>query len=304
MRKNPIAVMLFAICPLLVAQQPLPAPATPAVQQTLAAQAPVAPAAQTAPTPAPPPDTLLDGTPVRLRLTQTVSSEEAKTGDEVPFEVLEEVDINGVAVIKKGDTAFATIIKAEPKRMMGRAGKLDMSISYVRLSDQEKISLRAEKTAKGKNDAVGITVGIVATGVLFFPAAPLFLLRHGKEIAIPQGSLITAYVEGNTHINLDKFRPAPPPSAAPVAVAVAQVAISIDSTPPGADIEVDGAFVGNTPSTVTVAPGNHQVAVKKKGFSDWTKTLNVTSGAVHLNAELEQTPSQPPVSVPPPPPSN
>jgi hypothetical protein len=132
----------------------------------------------------------------------------------------------------------------------------------------------------------------------------LFLLRHGKEIAIPQGSLITAYVEGNTHINLDKFRPAPPPSAAPVAVAVAQVAISIDSTPPGADIEVDGAFVGNTPSTVTVAPGNHQVAVKKKGFSDWTKTLNVTSGAVHLNAELEQTPSQPPVSVPPPPPSN
>ena len=64
--------------------------------------------------------------------------------------------------------------------------------------------------------------------------------------------------------------------------------LTIDSTPPGADIEIDSAFVGNTPSTVTVAPGNHQIAVKKKGFTDWAKTLNVTGGTVHLSAELEQ----------------
>jgi hypothetical protein len=63
--------------------------------------------------------------------------------------------------------------------------------------------------------------------------------------------------------------------------------VVIDSTPEGADIEIDGAFVGNTPSTVTVATGKHQVTVKKRGFADWTKTLNVTSGAIHLNAELE-----------------
>lgn len=69
-----------------------------------------------------------------------------------------------------------------------------------------------------------------------------------------------------------------------------QVSVVIDSTPAGADIEIDGAFVGNTPSTVTVAPGSHQIAVKKKGFTDWTKTLNVTGGTVHLNAELEQEP--------------
>jgi hypothetical protein len=38
--------------------------------------------------------------------------------------------------------------------------------------------------------------------------------------------------------------------------------------------------------------GSHQIAVKKKGFADWTKTLNVTGGTVHLNAELEQAPTQ------------
>jgi CRISPR/Cas system-associated exonuclease Cas4 (RecB family) len=68
---------------------------------------------------------------------------------------------------------------------------------------------------------------------------------------------------------------------------VAQASLAIDSTPSGADIEIDGAFVGNTPSTVSIAPGSHQVVVKKKGFTDWTKALNVTGGTVHLNAEME-----------------
>jgi hypothetical protein len=66
----------------------------------------------------------------------------------------------------------------------------------------------------------------------------------------------------------------------------------IDSTPPGADIEIDGRFVGNTPSTVSVAAGSHQIAVKKKGFTGWSKTLNVTGGTVHLIAELEQEPAK------------
>ncbi len=59
--------------------------------------------------------------------------------------------------------------------------------------------------------------------------------------------------------------------------------LAIDSTPPNADIEIDGAFVGNTPSTIPVVPGSHKIAVKKKGFADWTRTLNVTGGNVlHL----------------------
>jgi hypothetical protein len=68
--------------------------------------------------------------------------------------------------------------------------------------------------------------------------------------------------------------------------------MAIDSTPSGADIEIDGAFVGDTPSTVSVAPGNHRIVVKKKGFADWTRTLSATTGTVHLNAELEKAPAK------------
>jgi hypothetical protein len=66
-----------------------------------------------------------------------------------------------------------------------------------------------------------------------------------------------------------------------------QASLIIDSTPPGADIELDGAFVGNTPSTIVVAPGSHEISVKKRGFTPWTRKMSITGGSVHLNAELE-----------------
>lgn len=67
-----------------------------------------------------------------------------------------------------------------------------------------------------------------------------------------------------------------------------QASLTADSVPPGADIEVDGNFVGNTPSTVSVSTGSHEIAVKKKGFATWDRKMTVSGGTIHINAELEQ----------------
>jgi PEGA domain len=229
---------------------------------------------------------------VKLRLSETISSADAKVGQEIPFDVVEDISVDQVVVLPKGATAIATVTEADHKKSMGRAGKLNISISYARLKDQEKVALRATKDSKGGGHVGAMTGAMVATAIVFFPAAPLFLFIHGKDITIPQGTEITAFVEGDMHLDMSKFGAAPPETAAALAsTAPTQASLAIDSTPPGADIESDGAFVGNTPSTVSVAPGSHQIAVKKKGFTDWTKTLNVTGGAVHLSAELEQAPA-------------
>jgi hypothetical protein len=64
----------------------------------------------------------------------------------------------------------------------------------------------------------------------------------------------------------------------------------VSSLPDGADIEVDGSFVGNTPSDIDVPAGDHTVTVKKTGFQPWEKKLKVSSGSnVHLKAELEKS---------------
>ncbi len=252
----------------------------------------------TAPPGPPPPHTLLDGTPVKLRLSQTLSSADAKVGQEIPFEVVEDVKVDDVTVLPKGATAIGTVTEVEPKRSMGRAGKLNINISYARLADQEKAALRATKDSKGGGHVGAMTGAMVATAIVFFPAAPLFLFMHGKDVTIPQGTEVTAFVEGDMHLDMAKFGVLPPTPAVAAPAAQAQASLIVDSTPPGADIEVDGGFVGNTPSTVDVAPGSHEIAVKKKGFVDWSRKLNVTGGSIHLNADLEAVPLAAPAPAP------
>jgi PEGA domain len=79
----------------------------------------------------------------------------------------------------------------------------------------------------------------------------------------------------------------PRPAASPVPAAAALAQLQVTSTPDGADIEIDGSFVGNTPSAVGVAPGQHQLSVKKAGFKPWEKKIAVSSGQVHVSAVLE-----------------
>ena len=166
-----------------------------------------------------------------------------------------------------------------------------MSISYARLADQEKVALRAVKDSKGGGHVGAMTGAIVATSIVFFPAAPLFLFVHGKDVTIPQGTEITAFVEGDMHLDMAKFGVAPMVTH-PAIDASTNASLSIDSTPPGADIEVDGGFVGNTPSTISISQGNHEIVLKKKGFTAWTKKMNVTGGNVHLVADMDQAPGQ------------
>jgi hypothetical protein len=155
----------------------------------------------------------------------------------------------------------------------------------VRLVDGQKAALRAVKNAKGGGHTGAMTAGIVATGLLFWPAAPLFLFMHGKDITIPKGAEVPTFVNGNFHLDAAKFRP----SNQGVQIAQqggAATSVAISSTPAGADIYVDQGFVGNTPSTLNVGAGAHSVVLKKNGFQDWTRQMSFSGGTITLSAEL------------------
>ncbi len=62
--------------------------------------------------------------------------------------------------------------------------------------------------------------------------------------------------------------------------------LSISSTPTDAEIEVDGEFVGNTPSVLALATGAHTIVVRSAGYARWEKTLRLMPGEVRLSAEL------------------
>jgi hypothetical protein len=69
--------------------------------------------------------------------------------------------------------------------------------------------------------------------------------------------------------------------------------VSFNSEPSGADIFIDGKFVGQTPATINMQPGSHVVLVKAAGRKNWQRELDVLKDSqVALHAVLEvQSPS-------------
>jgi len=155
---------------------------------------------------------LEDGTPLKLRIAQTVSSADAHVNDRVEFEVLEEIRISGVLIVPKGGIALGTVTEAQPKRRMARGGKLEIVMDSVRLADGQKAALRATKGGNGGGHTGAMTAGIVATALVCIVCAPLFLLMHGKDITIPKGTEIPTFVDGNVPLDLAKFQEAASPS--------------------------------------------------------------------------------------------
>ncbi len=100
--------------------------------------------------------------------------------------------------------------------------------------------------------------------------------------------------------------PAPTPAAAeppmsvpgatvtapgPPEIAASSVKCNFNSTPAGADITLDGKYVGSTPSEIAVPAGTHVVVFSMSGFSQWKRDLTVVegSGVVNVTAALQKT---------------
>ena len=249
---------------------------------------------------------LEDGTPIKLRLTRNLTSADATTGDRVDFEVLQDVRVKDVIVVPRGGLALATITEAEHKRRMARGGKLNVNIDDVRLADGEKAPLRAVKEAKGGGHTGAMTGGIVATAIVFFPAAPFFLFMHGKDVTIPKGTEITAYVNGDIPLDPKRFSSQATAntetSAAPVqatenvtpaqsgtGAVPALSTVDVKSAPDGAEITVDEKFMGSTPSSLRLTAGDHKIRLEKSGFKNWERTMTVAAGTTAtVNATLEK----------------
>lgn len=69
--------------------------------------------------------------------------------------------------------------------------------------------------------------------------------------------------------------------------------VTVESTPGGCDIAVDGKYSGGTPATMRLAPGDHTISVGKAGFRTWQRTVTLTSGgAVTITPILDAEPIQ------------
>lgn len=135
------------------------------------------------------------------------------------------------------------------------------------------LSVPTARDAKGGGHVDAMTGAMVATAIVFSPAAPLFLFMKRKDITIPQGTEIAAYTEGDIVLNPAKFVPDPAlaESQSPMnetqsasAMDPAVSSVEIKSIPDGTEITIDGKFRGNTSSTLKLAPASTRSGSKSQ----------------------------------------
>ena len=69
-----------------------------------------------------------------------------------------------------------------------------------------------------------------------------------------------------------------------------KIKCNFNSTPAGAEITLDGRYVGNTPSTIGLSTGSHVVVLFMPGFVQWKRDLSVGAGSeLNVSASLQKT---------------
>jgi hypothetical protein len=144
--------------------------------------------------------TIPDGTPLEVECAYTVSSGEVEEGSAVSFNVVHPVIINGVTVIARGARATARVTKAKKGGSWGRAGQLAWAMQDVTAVDGSRIPLEFSKSTKGDSKGGTVATGVIVTGVLFWPAAPLWGFKKGKDAKVPAGQRFEVVVHGNATV--------------------------------------------------------------------------------------------------------
>jgi hypothetical protein len=91
--------------------------------------------------------------------------------------------VGDLVAIARGSTAVGHVVEVEPRRRLGRAGKLNFSIDHVKALDGTNVRLRASSARKGEDKTGTVIVGTVLL-------SPLFLIMRGKDVSIPKGVIV------------------------------------------------------------------------------------------------------------------
>ncbi|MBV9958123.1 MAG: hypothetical protein JO360_06860 [Acidobacteria bacterium] len=138
-----------------------------------------------------------DGTQLEVELMSTISSATAKEGDIIDFTVVSPLVVNGVTVIEKGAPAKARVAGVKKAGYWGKAGKIGWIMQDVTMVDGTRAPLRMEKKLTGDSKGGTVATATVVTAVVFWPAAPFWGLKKGKNAVYPAGKRFESFVQGD-----------------------------------------------------------------------------------------------------------
>lgn len=216
---------------------------------------------------------LMEGTPVHVRLKSSLASEQAREGARVDFEVAQPVVVGGVTLIPKSAVAWGAVQGVKKKKY------IRFDIEGLLLPSLQQVKLRSVRERPRNPDKDQIRIET----------------KLGDDVGAARGAEFMAYVAADVNVDVQPPAPAavapPLPASANAATPAPSgaseggefqtsadlVTVQCFSEPSGADIVIDGDFMGDTPSILKVTPSKHVLEIQLEGYRTVSQTLELTS---------------------------
>ena len=189
-------------------------------------------------------------------------------------------------------------------RMLVESGDKVFNISCVARDRWSNcVPLEVGDVVKGHLDKKGLS--LFYTGSDGKPRKQLYQVLYSGVTLHPSAAVRTESAGGNSraaNIALTTIEDKTPTGSSSASVATGSegggtsTALSVpagmarcsfSSQPAGADIMLDGKYVGNTPSALGLPPGTHQVQISLAGFMSWKRQLEISPGSeISVTANL------------------
>lgn len=154
-----------------------------------------------------------------------------------------------------------------------QTGKAIAHYSLVTISSREKLLERLLSDIIADSPHSGAKTSVPSPFSVYYVNCDVDSPSASPPI---NGSLVAAAAHPDPATATPKPPPPPPDPE-----------LDIWSSPVGADIFVDGQYVGKTPYSMSVAQGEHTVSLRKKDFDIWQRKLTV-NGTRRVGGNLAQ----------------
>jgi S1-C subfamily serine protease len=217
---------------------------------------------------------------------------------EVTAKNLQQQQFNGKVVYRDPQLDLALVkldVEGTPSLSLGTLASTKVGQSVIAIGNPgfglQNTVTRGIVSAVGPDPLLGPGIWI-QTDAAINPGnsgGPL-LNTHGEVIGMNTVKVVKEGVQGlgfalsaqDILVVVQRFFPQQHP--VPSDKAKLQVASSV----PDAEIFIDGKFVGDAPSALSLSAGDHTIEVKASKFADWKRTVSVTSGSdINIKAELQ-----------------
>jgi hypothetical protein len=142
------------------------------------------------------------GTPIKVALTDKISSATANVGDTFDVEAAEDIVVDDWIVVKKGAPGQGEVLAVDRAGSHGHPGSLGVQMDWIYSADGHKVRLTSQrKTEEGRGETGASSTATILSYVFL---GPLGLFAHnfvkGHDVVVDGSHPLTAYIDDSVYV--------------------------------------------------------------------------------------------------------